>query len=67
MLASGALAFGAMGALFLIDSLCFENRFGSPIGLYELAIVGPPFVIMFGGAYWADRIKKTAEKHVSSP
>jgi hypothetical protein len=56
----------SMAILFAIDVYIFRHPYRAPLEPYHAAILAPPFLIMFTGAYWADRIAK-AQRSKDSP
>ena len=49
----------SMALLFALDIYGFEHPFRAPLEPYHAALFAPPFIIMFTGAFWADRIAKS--------
>ena len=49
----------SMALLFALDLYVFGHPFRAPLEPYHAALFVPPFIIMFTGAFWADRIAKT--------
>ena len=52
--------------LCAIDIYVLHHRFRDPLELYHAALFAPPFIIMFTGAFLADRIAK-AQKSKNAP
>ncbi len=48
----------SMVLLIAIDIYVFKHPFRAPLEPYHAALFSPPFIIMFTGVYWADRIAK---------
>lgn len=48
----------SMVALFAIDVSIFGRSLRAPLEPYQAILYLPPFIIMFTGAFWADRIAK---------
>lgn len=48
----------SMVLLFALDIYVFRHSFRAPLEPYHAALFAPPFIIMFTGAFWADRIAK---------
>jgi hypothetical protein len=48
----------SMALLFAVDIYVFGHPFRAPLEPYHGALFTPPFIIMFTGAFWADRIAK---------
>jgi hypothetical protein len=51
----------SMAILFALDIYVLGHPFRAPLEPYHAGLFAPPFMIMFGGAYWADRIAKAKE------
>ena len=51
-------ALSSMTILLVIDSYIFEHPFRTRLKLYHALLFAPPFIIMFVGAFFADRIQK---------
>ena len=49
----------SMALLFALDIYVFGHPFRAPLEPYHAALFAPPFIIMFTGAFWADRIAKS--------
>ena len=48
----------SMALLFALDIYVIGHPFRAPLEPYHAALFAPPFIIMFTGAFWADRIAK---------
>jgi hypothetical protein len=44
--------------LFAFDHFVFGRPFHAPLEPYHAVLYAPPFIIIFAGAFWADRIAK---------
>lgn len=47
--------------LMALDIYAFGHPFRAPLEPYHAALYAPPFIIMFTGAIWADRIAKAGK------
>ena len=48
----------SMALLVALDIYVFGHPFRAPLEPYHAALFAPPFIVMFTGAFWADRIAK---------
>jgi hypothetical protein len=47
------------GALVAVDIYLIGHPFRAPLEPYHAILFTPPFILIFAGAYWADRIAKS--------